>query len=54
MAEEVSEKATDKLEEADYQHVDFESVSVVIDGILDGVVKTVITGLRETEDNEGS
>lgn len=50
VAEEVGEKAAGKFQAPDYQHVDLKPVSIVVNWILDGVVESVVAGLRKTED----
>ena len=52
MAEEVGEEAADELEASDDKHIDLESVTVVIDRVLYGVIETIVACLCEGKDNE--
>ena len=52
MAEEISEETTDKLQTPDNQHIDLESIPVIIHRILNRVVKSVVAGLGKRQDNK--
>ena len=52
MAEEVGEEAADELEASDDKHIDLESVTVVIDRVLYGVIETIVACLSEGKHNE--
>ena len=52
MAEKVGEETAEKLKTADDEHVHFKSVPVIVQRVLDCVVKAVVADLGETEDYE--
>lgn len=45
MAEKVSEETAEKLKTTNHEHVHFKSVTVVIQRVLDCVVKSVVANL---------
>jgi hypothetical protein len=52
MAKEVGEEAAHKLKATDNEHVCLETIPVVIDRVLYGVVETIIAGLGKAQHNQ--
>ena len=45
MAEEVGEEAAHKFDASDDKHIYLKAIAIVIDGVLNGVVESVVTCL---------
>jgi hypothetical protein len=53
MAKEVSEEAAHEFQASNYKHINLEAVAIVIKGVLDGIIKSIVTNLSKAEDNKG-
>ena len=49
MTEEIGKETTAELETANDQHVDLKTIAIVIKGILDGIVESVVTYLSQAQ-----
>jgi hypothetical protein len=52
MAEEISKEATHKLQAADNEHINLETIAIIIKRILYGIIEAIITHLCKAEDNQ--